>query len=308
MKERHYWGWPVAGYLFLGGLGGGMVIVSTAADLFFNQGSLFTIGNLVAAILISIGSGLLIFELGRPFRFWRVFSTQRAVMTAGAWMLGILIVTSLFYFLFCLPFFPWSSLAFFRPILAWINLLLGVGVVTYTGILLSSMRARPFWNSPVLPVLFAVSGLSTGTAAQALLAGFWPWQGTSEILFQAHDLLRTLDIGLLVMEALIVMVYVLMMRTSADEEAGNAAARWLAGSMALPFWGGLITLGILTPLILYVFSGPPVAFFAPLCVITGGIFLRFLVVYSDDRKRLPGEIQYFSRLPGPDEPFLHAWF
>ena len=43
-----------------------------------------------------------------------------------------------------------------------------------------------------------------------------------------------------------------------------------------------------------------------LCVLAGGLVLRFLVVYSDDRAFLPGEEKYLSRLPRGDEPFLAA--
>jgi protein NrfD len=305
MKEKHYWGWPVAGYLFLGGLGGGMTIVSTAADLLWGQGGPFAFGNLAASILIGVGSGLLIFELGRPFRFWRVFSTQKAVMTVGAWLLGLLIVTGVAYFSFWLPFLPWSGLVFLRQILSVINLFLGVGVVTYTGVLLGSMKARPFWNSPALPVLFAVSGLSTGIAAQTLLAGFWPWQGNLADISQASSFLHHLDAGLLAFEVLILTVYVWMMLAWAREESGRAAARWLVGSYALSFWGGLVGLGLLLPLVLYLLGGQAVVI-APVCVITGGAFLRFLVVYSDARPWLPGEEKYRSRLPHGDEAFLKA--
>ena len=73
MKKERTWGWPIAGYLFLGGLGGGMMVLSTMADLFFDMGDIFAVGNFIAAILVALGSGMLILELGRPTQFWRVF-------------------------------------------------------------------------------------------------------------------------------------------------------------------------------------------------------------------------------------------
>ncbi|HEY3344763.1 MAG TPA: NrfD/PsrC family molybdoenzyme membrane anchor subunit, partial [Anaerolineaceae bacterium] len=60
MKEPHYWGWPIAGYLFLGGLGGGTIILSSAADLFLGQGEVFALGCFITAALIAAGSSLLI--------------------------------------------------------------------------------------------------------------------------------------------------------------------------------------------------------------------------------------------------------
>ena len=79
MKKEHTWAWPIASYLFLGGLGGGMAIVSAVADLFFGMGGIFAMGPFVAAVIIGLGSGLLVFELGRPLRFWRVVVTEKAI-------------------------------------------------------------------------------------------------------------------------------------------------------------------------------------------------------------------------------------
>ncbi len=39
------------------------------------------------------------------------------------------------------------------------------------GVLLGALVARPFWNNPMLPMLFLVSALKTGTAS-VLLGGF----------------------------------------------------------------------------------------------------------------------------------------
>src|SRR5512136_2305027 len=173
MEQKHTWGWPIATYLFLGGVGGGMTVVAAAADLFFRQGSPFILGSWVAAALIGLGCSLLVLELGRPLQFYRVFSSQRAILTVGAWMLGALILSGIVYGSFGLSFLPWSSLQAPRTGLAWINLLLGAGVTIYTGVFLGSFKSRPFWNSPALPVLFFVSALSTGIAAQSLVARAW---------------------------------------------------------------------------------------------------------------------------------------
>ncbi len=303
MKTEHAWGWPVAGYLFLGGLGGGTIIVSSVADLFLGRGDVFALGCLVTAFLIAVGSGLLIFELGVPLRFWRVFSTQKAIMTVGAWMLSLLIGTSFLQFTFWIDLSPWQTLTGLRQVLSAFNLLLGLGVCTYTGILLGSMKPRRFWNTPALPVLFLVSGLSTGVTLQSFLKGFWPYAGGEAAVAEVHELLESADLILIIMESIVILVYVLMMRTTAGPAAAQAAARWLTGTYALEFWGGVIALGLFLPLVLYVLN---VQVFPSLCVLTGGLILRFLVVYSDDRTFSPGEEKYLSRLPRGDEAFLKA--
>lgn len=307
MKTKHDWGWPIAGYLFLGGLGGGSIIVSSIADLLFGQGSAFALGSLLTAVTLGLGSGLLIFELGRPMQFWRVFSTQKAIMTFGAWMLSLLIVTSFIYFTFWPVFSPWRDLLILRQILAVLNLLLGLGLCAYTGILLGSLKARRFWNTPALPVLFLVSGLSTGLAAQSLLAGLWPFTGERDGLEGLHSMLRMVDLGLICLELIIVLLYVMMMRYLSSEEAGKIAASWLNGSKKIAFWGGLIVMGLVLPLAFYALAGSMGMIVSPILVLVGGLVLRFLVVYSDERTQLPGEAAYDAGLPNGDEAFLTAW-
>lgn len=288
MQEKHNWGWPIAGYLFLGGLGGGAIIVSSAADLFWGEGSMFALGSLMAALVIAVGSGLLVFDLGRPLQFRRVLSRQKAIITVGAWLLSIMIITSLLYFSFWPDFSPWRELTGIRKALAGLNLPLGVAVCIYTGILLGSMRARPFWNTSILPVLFLISGLSTGLAGQSLLAGAWPYTGSNG-LETAHALLGSIDLGLISLELVIIFTYVLMMRIS-GEEAGRMADGWLIGSKKWAFWGGLVGLGLLLPALLYAVAAEGIGLSLGLaCVLIGGMILRFLVVYSDERKKFPGE-------------------
>lgn len=287
MKTENSWGWPIAVYLFLGGLGGGMIIVSTGADLFFGTGEVFALGNIVAGVLVGIGSSLLIFELGRPLQFWRVFSAQRAVMTIGAWLLGTLILLSLAYGSFWFDSFPWNRMETLRKVFALANLIIAVGVVTYTGILLGSMRARDFWNSPALAILFVISGISTGFAAQSLLAGWRLGNALAGDVNRVYTVLHNGDGVLLLFELLIVFIYLFMMLFAASDLSRASAQTWLTGNKRLAFWGGLVGLGLLLPLILYALDAGNVL--APACVLMGGLILRFLVVYTNERRSLPGE-------------------
>jgi polysulfide reductase chain C len=307
MKEEHRWGWPVAFYLFLGGLGGGMTALAGLSDLIFGRGEAFSLGSLIGGSAIAVGSALLVFELGRPFQFWRVLSRQRAIMTAGAWMLSLTIFTSVAHFSFWPGFSPWQQLVGLRHLVAAINIVLGLGVCVYTGILLGSLRARAFWNTPILPVLFLVSGLSTGAAGQSLVAGAWPYRGSAVDVEAVHAALRSLDLTLVVFEIMVLFLYVLMMRLAAGKVAARIAATWLAGQKSLAFWGGVVVLGLAAPGLLYVFSSAAAHAAAPVLVLIGGLVLRFLVVFSDERAELPGESQYYSRLPKPDALFLKAW-
>jgi formate-dependent nitrite reductase membrane component NrfD len=62
---------------------------------------------------------------------------------------------------------------FFQPHLlklAKLNVVFGILLSIYTGILLSTFVARPLWNSAILPLLFLASGMSTGAAVMIIVA------------------------------------------------------------------------------------------------------------------------------------------
>jgi polysulfide reductase chain C len=304
MKTERAWGWPIALDLFLAGLGGGIMIVSAVADLFFGTGNLFLPASFAATVLLAIGASLLVFELGRPFQFLRVFSLQKAIMTVGAYLLSLLIAVSFAYSTFLFSFLPWHAIEGLRQVVAAIGLLLGVGVVVYTGVLPASMKARPFWHGPALPVLFMVSAISNGIAVQYLLVHVL---SSGSDVAVAEGLLTAANIVLLAVELIVLFIYVLTMRASAAPPAAQAANAWLKGRQKLAFWVGLVVIGLIAPLVLYAVGINITWILASAGVLIGGIVLRFLVVYSGDRTLLPGEAEFLAKLPSGDEEFLRAW-
>jgi protein NrfD len=303
MKNKRTWGWPIASYLFLGGLGGGMLIISSAADLFFHQGDPFALGTLVAVVAMALGSGMLIFDLGRRFYFWRVFSRPKAIMTAGAWMLSLAIICGLVYSATLFDSSPWYQASPLRQVFAWINLSLGVGVAIYTGVFLGTMKARPFWNSPELPILFLISAISSGLAAQLLIVHFWAFGATGSEANVIATFLRSINIGVLLLELVALVVSTLIMRYSSNTSNAQIAATWLSGSRRVPFWA-LVCLGLFLPILFYSMGSSGIMVTAIALVLIGGITHRFLVVYTDNRVLLPGEEQFLRWLPEGDEDFL----
>jgi protein NrfD len=284
-----------------------MMVISSVADLFFDMGSTFALGIFVAAIITVLGSGLLVFDLGRPLHFWRVFSREKAEMTFGAWMLSLLVVCGIIYGSCWLVSSPWYGLEGLRLVFAWICLLLGLGTAIYTGVFLGTIKARPFWNGPTLPILFLILGLSTGIAAQIILVHFWSWGGSVGELARVEGFLRISNIGLLVLEIIVLMSYVLIMRYSTSVSSAKIAATWLNGNKMLPFWVGIVGIGLVCPLALYAVGSGIILILAPVAVLIGGLILRFLVVYTDDRTLLPGEEELLAWLPEGNETFMHAW-
>jgi len=85
---KQFWIWPIALYLFLGGLGGGMMATAAVVGLLIAPSALtsgaLVWGVFIAFLILGIGTGLLVFELGQPWIFYRAFVTRTSVIKWGA--------------------------------------------------------------------------------------------------------------------------------------------------------------------------------------------------------------------------------
>ena len=319
--RRHFWKWPIPTYLFLGGLGGGIFCLIAVLSLCVYPGvdavpMAMAWPGFLAIVALGFGCLMLVADLGQPMVFYRAFVKSTSVL---AWGARFLTVCAIFGVLWFASYVPWD---WFGPIAAFLvpfrelNLAIagisGTCIMLYTGIFLSTLKAHAFWATPALPVLFTVSALSTACAAIALSIGWWPAVFSLETVIVAEaskEILHTVDIILVVVEIVVLLVMVLSFLGAGNKTANKAAHRWVHGSYAPLFWGGMIFGGLLLPEILYVFGGHSAAstLVAPVLVLLGGLLLRFMVVLSDDRAPLPGEDRYYTRIADKDDKFVKAW-
>ena len=89
--KHHYWEPPIALYLFLGGLAGGILFLSAIFNSFVipGYGEIFAFPVLIALICVAIGCVFLIIDLGQPGVFWRVWTTATSIIKWGATFLVI---------------------------------------------------------------------------------------------------------------------------------------------------------------------------------------------------------------------------
>jgi formate-dependent nitrite reductase membrane component NrfD len=159
---------------------------------------------------------------------------------------------------------------FFIKNIGILNMVLGMMLGAYTGVLLSTMASRPLWNSSLLWVLFLVSGLSSAAAYVHLIAKN---KAESELLAKA-------DNGFLVVELFVIVMLFLGLMSSAGPHI-EAAQLLLTGIYAPAFWVFVIGLGIVIPLGIQLLAvnhkihHTPIA---PIMVIIGGLILRFVIV------------------------------
>lgn len=259
--KHHYWEAPIVIYLFLGGLGGGIFFLSALFDLIIAPGSgpLFFAPVFFALAALALGCFFLVFELGQPPVFWRVFTTKTAIIKWGAVLLSVAMIFGFVWWASYLYVLGWewtfglaAALEGVRPIMLGVAGVAGFGIMVYTGVMLSTLKAHAFWATPALPVLFTVSALSTACAAIALsLGGALQLEGVALLLAELiHEIVHTVDIVLVVAEIVVLLVMVLSFYGAGNVCAHEVAARWVRGKTAPLFWGGMVFGGLLLPLCL----------------------------------------------------------
>ena len=313
--KHRYWGFQIATYLFLGGLGGGILFLSWVLTTFVFPGTslvqAFMLPNFIALLAIVLGLFFLVEELGQPPVFYRAYVTATSIIKWGAVLLTIASFGDLFWLLGNwspeVPILGFLSVFNFLGGLSsvWLGAagIAGFGIMVYTGVMLSTLKAHSFWSTPALPILFTTSALSTACAGIMLSLCGWPGVAAMSDLVAAHhvhELLHVLDIILGFAELTILLVMVLSFLGAGNRTQQRVAQRWVKGSYAFAFWGGMICLGLLFPLACYISGHAIAGVVAAVCVLIGGLLLRGLCVFSDDRQPLPGENRYYKRMQTKD--------
>ncbi len=301
-----FWEWQIPGYLFLGGLVAGLMILNGIWRLMNRTGegnAITRTGAVWAPILLSLGMFLLFLDLAYKMHVLKFYSTfePTSPMSWGSWLL--LLVYPVQILSIALPGglekFGWK-LQFLNPIwskiqslvknfekpLAIMNISFGIGLGIYTGILLSALAARPLWNTALLGPLFLVSGLSAASA----------WNLLSKPSIKEQGALARWDITLLVTE-FVFLILIIIGHLSGPAGNQEAVKLILNGPYAASFWVLVISIGIFLPLWLEIreVMHKQVPFWlGPILVLVGGLALRFVFVMAGQASFIPEDIQLLS--------------
>jgi polysulfide reductase chain C len=268
------WAWPIWVYLFVAGVAGGGFFATFLAHQFSGgkYKHLLKISTWIGVPLVAVGVILLIVDLGNQLYFWHLMVRFLPVsaMSIGTWLLTIWAILAVVLIILWLaeddvPLF--RIVGFLVPLakpLAWINLVVSVLLITYTGVLLSATSLE-LWATVLLPVLFVVSAISTGWAASLLVAALLRKEIPHEA-GQAGAILAVLEVVALVAFLLAVPSGVLT-----------------TGHLSIWFWIGVVVIGLLVPFALELWSQRARArsllvVASALCVLLGGMVLRAVVV------------------------------
>ncbi|MCK5470795.1 MAG: polysulfide reductase NrfD, partial [Cyclobacteriaceae bacterium] len=284
----HAWGWEIPIYLFLGGMVAGMMII---AGYFLFIGRFKEVESqrsylpFISFILLSLGMVALFLDLEHKLYVWRLYLTFEVTspMSWGSWILILIYPILLAGMIVSMPEKYIKKIPFLEKIraflkanktrlrsLAMLNILFGVMLGMYTGVLLSSLGARPLWSTSILWVLFLTSGLSGAAAFVHMIAKD---KYERELLAKGDNIFLSFE--------LVVIIMMLVSLVSTSEVHMNAAMLLINGKFAMVFWVFVVGLGIVIPLIVQLLAvnhkikHQPLA---PIMVIVGGLVLRFVIV------------------------------
>ena len=332
-----FWNWTVAVYLFVAGVSAGAFAISALAYFIGEEKyqEITRIGAYIAPFPLMLGLLFLIYDLERPQLFWKLMVTLQvhSIMSLGAWLLLVFSLLSFVYFYLWLPdrfdivemlrrtpesWDKWAIVRWIKtsPLLeklhrknlnglrGWIamagipvSLLVGI----YTGVLLGVLAARPFWNNPMLPMLFLVSALKTGTASICLVGcvvkGFG---GMSREKMESNKfIIHSIDFILMILSIIAIILFVFGLYASPGSSA-EAAALIMGGEFTFLFWGVAVVVGVLFPLSLEVYEliphfinhsamrehNPWISGAVTVSVLLGGFVLRYVVVYAGQAAKI----------------------
>ncbi|MBY5921103.1 cytochrome c nitrite reductase subunit NrfD [Ferrimonas balearica] len=299
------WSWPIAIYLFLAGVSAGSVLIAIAVKRYreFNKRTVSSSGivramALIAPLSVILGLGILIIDLTKPWQFWKmmVYWNPSSVMFWGVMILSLYILVLMAYLmaLFHAPLmlvarhWPWMQrvlLGIKRAEGGMQNLLLflAVCVGAYTGFLLSALKGFPLLNNPVLPILFLVSGVSSGAASTILF---------SLICFKepAHsqdiEFVHLIEKPVLMTEVFLLVAFFLGLVFAGGASAESAKVALMGEFWSSVFWVLVVFCGMVLPWLLQWtlpsnWTNKP-GFVASLCLLslTGIFALRHFILYA----------------------------
>ena len=233
--RQSFWNWLIGTAFFLGGLGGGLFLVSLLTG--------HVAGMIAGFLIVVVGKNTahLLF-LGRPERFLAAARRpDRSWIARGIWAMGAFMVTGSVTILLQAhaPFLHLSAFAgnaFFT--LATLSALF---IACYDGFLMRSSAGVAFWRTLLLPLLlFMYASLGGITLSLTIreLRGEVPPAG-----------LESLEHGLLVANFVILAIYFYRMSRSLPA-ARATLGEWLRGTYSRAFFGLVLLVGLVATLLL----------------------------------------------------------
>ncbi len=241
-RDQRVWGTKIAIALFAGGTGAGAYFMS---KILYVTGtvslSTASVSGWIELVLAATGIVFLTAHLGRPFRFWKAARRPHAAwISRGAIIPPAFVI---FVFLSLLPSLgPLDDLPWREESAAWqaiviVAMILGIGYILYTGMIISTWSSIPFWNTPLIPLLFTTASLLGG-------------MGITHIVLAARDLrnpvMDLMVVGFVIGNGLLLAMLIADAYTR-EVTVLQSLRRFLGLAGGAAFWVGIVLIGLVLP-------------------------------------------------------------
>jgi len=274
----------IALYIFFTGLSAGSFFLSTLSYGFgrIQYRPLSRPAIIMATLMLVVAPVFLLIHVGKPLRSWHLFLfvNPRSPISWGSFLLTT-------YPLFCLIYMASIFQEKEKAAKIWglIGIPFAVSVHAYTGFILAFCPSRPLWHSSMIPLLFLVSAVVSGTALMILVfAAQCRWRGEAmDAEGERGRLLLSLGriLGwLLILDLLMTGIDLLVASVSGGEDRLGVEVL-LTGELAPYFVGIEVILGKLVPLFILFhprFQRVGPLLIASLLIIVGILFMRLNLV------------------------------
>jgi polysulfide reductase chain C len=265
LRSQREWSWLLAIDLFLGGLGGGLFLLYRALLLPPWIG-------LLSLILVLAGGVVLISELGHPLRAWRaIFRPQSSWISRGVLCIALFVFTAVLALAPAFPALSWIPGTGNQPvaeITGWVASLCALFITLYPGFVLAASPSIPFWDTPLLPLVFFTQALLGASGVLLLASASGSLTG---LLPQIHSIAAIL----IAVNLATALAYLAAMGRS-GASATESMRLLKRGGLGWTFGAGAVLVGMILPLLLVALSSS--AIFAGACILSGGLLFRYCVL------------------------------
>ena len=328
-----YWGLLIAVYFYYTGMSAGSFILTSLGTVFGIEKykKLSKVGVIMAIVLLLFAPLHLLFDLAQPGRALNLF-THVHLTSAMSWGVYLLILYPV-----CLMFYAWylfrqdlvnglnkggfkASLYNFllfgkkdmsetakehdkkqAKFFGTIGVPLALAVHGYTGFILGNVQARAIWHTPLMPIIFLMSAMVSGTGlfiiVLMLVEKFKFGRLNEDIKSLIADIANLMKWFIVIDGALMIMYFIVLWNST---EAGYAAGYYLLHGDGWSFLGLENGLGMLVPLLILLSKKArqslPAVVTASILTIIGVLAMRINLVIGGQKLPLTGSkiIEYVA--------------
>ena len=246
VPHRVPWHWQVPAYLVTKGIGAGAFLIAAIGLAIgaLPEVSLFAVAAPAVAVLLTLATtGLLVWDLDRPDRFWTILTRPqwRSWLVRGAWILIAFALTASLFLVLRV-----AGRAVEARWLLWPGALLAALSAVYTAFLFAQAEGRDLWQSPLLAIHLVVQAVMAGAAGLAILALWLPVPAPAA---------RVLASVLVASLAANVLVTAGEFGVPHASVVAKAAAKMITRGRYAPHYWASLGLGLLAPIVIVATMG-----------------------------------------------------